>query len=202
MQTRVLPIIVATAFMVIACDSKSSEGDKKQDDKKADKAEKAEKADKAETPEKPEQVAEPPVDEAPKVTPGEVNLEEIEEPFLGKMLMPKGAETSSMSDKGGHYRFPLSADGSETLYVDYETTGGEETLEKAKKATKWTVSNSEITTAATNEAGVHVIELKRESDNMIFVLGFRPDSYTKCWGPATQLENCKQIINSIPMPEK
>lgn len=194
MQTRIFPIIVVAAFMTLACDSKSSEGDAKQDKEKADAAKKA--------PEKAEAPAEPPAEEAPKATPGEVILEDFEEPFLGKMLMPKGAEASNMSDKGGHYRFPLSADGMETLYIDYETTGGETSLEKAKKATKWTAGNAEIVSAATSEAGVHVVDLKRESDGMIFVLGFRPDSYTKCWGPATQLENCKKIVNSIPMPAK
>ncbi|PRQ08817.1 hypothetical protein [Enhygromyxa salina] len=197
MQTRIVPLIIAAAFLTIACDSKPAEGEKKQDKEPAEKT--AEKAPEA-APEKAPEA--PPAEEAPAVTPGEVNLEEFEEPFLGKMLLPKGAEATNMSDKGGHYKFPLSADGFEALYIDYETTGGETTLDKAKKATKWTVSNAEITTAATSEAGVHVVELERASDNKIFVLGFRPDSYTKCWGPKSQLENCKQIINSIPMPAK
>ncbi|KIG13659.1 hypothetical protein DB30_07867 [Enhygromyxa salina] len=199
MQARIFPTIVAAAFICIACDSKPAEGEAK--DK--DKAEKTEKAEKPEQPEKTKPTADaPPAEEPPAATPGEVILEEFEEPFLGKMLMPKGAESTNMSEKGGHYKFPLTADGLEALYIDYETIGGEKTLDKAKKATKWTASNAEITNAATNEAGVHVVELARETDGKIFVLGFRPDNYTKCWGPASQLENCKKIINSIPMPAK
>ena len=187
-----LTVVVVPAFMFLACGSESTAAED-DEDKKADEAEESDEADEADEADESDEK------DAPT---GEVVLEEMDEPYLGKMLMPKGAEATSVSDKGGHYKFALSPDGFDALYIDYETIGGAKTLDKAKGASKWTApGNADLVGAATNDAGVHVVELKRDSDNKIFVLGFRPDNYIKCWGPAEQLENCKKIIDSISMPD-
>lgn len=174
------------AVATTSCSSDKKDGGEKKQDKST--------ASKKTSDSKPKPPATPP--------PGKVVLETVDVPHIGKMLLPQGAKKSLMTKSSGHYRLSLDADGHKSLYIDYETAGDGKTLAQAKSLAGVLAHTAKETAAKTLPSGIHVVERKRDKDNMTWVIAFRPQGYVSCWGPETQLENCRKIAASVPMPGK
>lgn len=122
-------------------------------------------------------------------TSGEIVLETVELPGVGKLALPKGY-TSTM-DK--HWRFDLGGDRS--IHVSWEPHGAA-TLEKAKSMSNILATAETIKSATTLPSGYHEIERVRASDGFTFIVVFGPDWYVKCVAPASDLATCREIVRS------
>jgi|GEM_PF-6155007 len=187
-NTRALVALLSLAVFAPACSSKGN-------DKAKQKPKPAKKKPSTANEAKPKTEPTP-------VPVGKVVLEQVDVPHVGKMLLPKGVRQSAMSKAGGHYRLPLSANGFDNLYIDYETAGKAGTLKQARSLAGVIAHTAKETAAKTLPSGVHVVERKRAKDNKIWVIAFRNPGYVSCWGPADKLDDCHKIAASVPKAGK
>lgn len=142
-----------------------------------------------------EEGASPEAEEGPE--PGEVVLEEVDVEGLGTVKLPKGyEETTPPTDESGHYRFPLSEDGFESMNIDWESSGGATTIEEGEKLIGVLIGNGEVKSKEDLEDG-RVKFVASRDDGTTWTVVFNADSYLKCWGPEEQADNCAEIAESL-----
>jgi hypothetical protein len=181
MEKKLLTAMALAASLAVGCSDKEA-------DSPPPEAPRVERGAKA-APDEPE---------AEKQAPGQVALAEASVGPLGSILLPRGYKTTQESEQGGNYSLPLSEDGFESLYVDWEASGGATTLAEGKKLVGVVIGNN-ATVTDESELGDGRVRFvaERESDDKIWVVVFRADAYLKCWGPREQLDNCTKIAQSL-----